>query len=342
MKLYYREATTNLLKTYPFVLLRMGLALFFTVGVLLLALLALWVGITFGHLPGIGLAVLLGLILLVVLLFVQPYLLYLVEGAHVAVLTTVIEDGKTPERQFAYGKDTVRANFASVSVLFVIDRAIKRLLKQLNSLIDAAIGTVTSNVPGSSSSKQKNLIRGIGAIIKLTLNIAIGYIDKAIMANLFRREADNNWQPAKEGVVLYAKTWKPILIGAGIVATIFYAPFILAAVFHEEILAALGGQAAVEAQLESFLLGMSDAALIVLVLTVIALLAIIHFGIIKPWLTALVLTIFLNETRDKEPDSEWEAKLRQHSDEFQEFERRAADDSAVDEKTGTWRDYFLP
>ncbi|MCU4926200.1 hypothetical protein OB905_09420 [Halobacteria archaeon AArc-dxtr1] len=272
----------------------------------------------------------------------QPYLLYLIEATHVAALTAVIEDGETLENQFGYGTSQVRANFASVSVLFVIDRAIKRLLKQLNRLIDAMVNTATSSVPGSSGSKQSNAIEGIAQIVKLALNITIGYVDKAVMSHIFRSDHENNWKPAKDGVVLYAKTWKPILLSASIVATIAYGPFVLAAVFHEELLAALGGQDAVVSQLEAFAGGVSDVGLILLVTGILALLFVVHFGIVKSWLTALVLTIFLNETESETPDGEWEQKLRENSDEFRAFERRAEEGGDAPGTTGTWRDRFLP
>ncbi len=342
MNLHFREATAAMVKTYPFVLLRMAVALLFSVAIIALVTGSIWLGTTVGSTVGL-LAGILGVLAIIgVYFFVKPYLLYLVEGAHVAVLTAIIEDGKTPENQFRYGKEQVRSNFASVSVLFVIDRAIKRLLKQLNSLIDTMINSVSSNAPGSSSSKQGNLLEGVMEIVKLTLNITIGYVDKAIMANIFRSDHENNWKPAKDGVVQYAKTWKPILLSTVTIVTIVYGPFVIAGVFHEELLAALGGEEAVLSHLEAFVLGFSDAGLILLVTAAVTMVFIVQFGIVSSWLTALILTIYLSNTEPTTTDSEWEDQLREHSDEFREFERRAEDDSDVEPKTGTWRDYFLP
>lgn len=125
-------------------------------------------------------------------------------------------------------------------------------------------------------------------------------------------------------------------------ATVFYGPLIVAGYFSEEILAALGGQEAIVARIETFLFGLSDAGLVALLVAVLGVLTVFHYGLVKPGLTALVATIFLNGTRDRQPDEAWEARLREHSPEFRALERRAEADDEVPEKTGTWRDLFLP
>lgn len=77
-------------------------------------------------------------------------------------------------------------------------------------------------------------------IVQLPLNITISYVDKAILANIYRSDEENNWKPAKDGVLLYASTWKPVLASTLVKATLFYAPLIVAGYFNQEILAALG------------------------------------------------------------------------------------------------------
>ncbi|MCU4717809.1 hypothetical protein [Halapricum hydrolyticum] len=67
-----------------------------------------------------------------------------------------------------------------------------------------------------------------------------------------------------------------------------------------------------------------------------------HYGLVKPRLTTLIVTIFLNETAGERPNEEWEQRLRDHSPEYRAFERRAESSEDVPEKTGTWRDLFLP
>lgn len=117
---------------------------------------------------------------------------------------------------------------------------------------------------------------------------------------------------------------------------------IVAGYFGEEILEALGGGEAVVAQVEIFLLGLSDAGLLALVVALLGVLTVFHFGVGKPGLTALIVTIFLNETVVGRPDEEWERRPREYSPEYHAIKRRAEGDEDVPEKTGTWRHLFLP
>ena len=296
MKLYFGEATTNLVKTYPFIIVRILVGMLFGIGLLTVFLGATLVWVTFGTTAGIA-AVGIGLFLVVFLSSIlQPYLLYLVDGGHVAVLTEIITTRNTPDNQLRFGYDQVKANFGSVTVLFVIYVAIKQVLKQVNRLINAMVGGATGKLSNSGRQKEAGVLQGLAGIVQLALNIAIGYVDKAILANIYRSDAANNWKPAREGVVLYMKTWKPILAATLILATAVYLPFIVAGVFYEEILSQLGGEDAVTELTETFLMGFSDAGLVVVAVVVVGLIGVIHVGIVKPFLTSLILTIYLNET----------------------------------------------
>lgn len=137
-------------------------------------------------------------------------------------------------------------------------------------------------------------------------------------------------------------TWKPILASTLIIATVFYGPLIVAGYFSEDILDALGGQEVVIARVETFLLGLSDIGLLALVVFVLGLLTILHYGLVKPGLTTLIVTIFLNETEGERPNEQWERRLREHSPEYRAFETKAETEEDIPGKTGTWRDLFLP
>ena len=341
MKFYFREATSNLMKTYPFILLRILVGLLLGVGLIALLLGTIWVWFTFGDAAGIAAVVIAVALVILFGIILQPYLLYLVDGGHVAVLTEVITNGEMPSNQIRFGLHQVKANFSSVTVMFVIYFAIKQVLKQVNRLINGLVGGATGALSSSGRQKEAGLVQGVAGIVQLALNITIGYVDKAILANIYRSDEENNWKPAKDGVILYMKTWKPILVSTLILATVVYAPFIIAGVFYEEILYQMGGEEAVLAWIEGLLLGVSDVGLILLAVLVLGVIGIFHLGIGKPFLTSLILTIYLNETEGVEPVSEWESRLREHSAEYRAFERRAAGEEKV-EKTGTWRDYLLP
>lgn len=342
MRFYFRQAAKNLVKTYQFVLLRIVVGLVLASLLIFSLVASIWVWSTFDlgvAIPAI--AVLLFLLSLVGYI-IGPYVLYFVEAGHVAVLTHLIIEGETPTNQIRFGRTQVGANFASITGLFVLDLAIKRVLRQINAIINGIVSSLTEGLSSGGRQRDAGVVQGVVGIVQLALNITISYVDKAVLANIYRSDARNNWKPAKEGVLLYATTWKPVLASSLVVATVFYGPLIVTGYFSEEILGALGGQDAVIAHVEMFLLGLSDIGVLALVVTALGLLTVLHYGLVKPGLTTLIVTIFLNETAGELPNVEWERRLREHSPEYRAFERRAESTEDAPEKTGTWRDLFLP
>lgn len=342
MKFYFRQAIKNLARTYQFVLLRIVVGLVLALGLVFSVVASIWLWLTFDSTVAIPAIAVLLLSLSLVSYIIGPYLLYLVEGGHVAVLTHLIIEDETPANQIRFGLTEVRANFASVTGLFVLEIAIKRVLRQINAIINTIVSSLTDGLSSAGRQREAGVVQGVVGIVQLALNISISYVDKAILANIYRSDAENNWKPAKDGVVLYAMSWKPILGSALIIATVFYGPLIVVGYFSEEILTALGGQEAVIARIETFLLGLSDIGLVALLVVVLGVLTVFHYGLVKPGLTTLIVTIFLNETADERPDEEWEQRLQEHSPEYRAFERRAEGEEEGPEKTGTWRDLFLP
>ena len=342
MKFYFRQAGKNLLETYQFVLLRILVGMALAAGLVFTLVASIWLVLTFALSVAVPAIVVLFALLGLVSYVIGPYLLYLVEAGHVAVLTHLILEGETPRNQIRFGVTRVEANFASVTVLFVLTLAIRRVLRQLNAIINRIVSRLTEGLSTGGRQREAGVVQGVVGIVQLALNITISYVDKAIMANVFRSDAENNWRPAKEGVVLYAMNWKPVFGAALVIATVFYGPLVVAGYFSEDLLTALGGREAVIAQIETVLLGLSDIGLLTLFVVVLGGLTVFHYGLVKPGLTTLVVTVFLNETAGDRPDTRWEERLREHSPEYRSFERRAEGAEGVPEKTGTWRDLFLP
>ena len=207
MVLHFGTATRVFVRTFPFVLLR------FAVGLLLGALtigyfgIVLWGGyrlVDGGTISGwIGVV---GL-LLAITVFVgfwrlfSRYVLYLVRAGHVAVIAHVVETGEVPPNQIRFGISRVRAHFTQASALFVLDQLVKGVIRQFNGSIISFSGLA------SVSSGVRTLIRIVGRAIAM----AATYIDEAILAYTFTNPEANPWQAARDGVVLYAKNWKPIL-----------------------------------------------------------------------------------------------------------------------------------
>lgn len=137
------------------------------------------------------------------LMFARRYLLYLMQGAHIAVATTLLLHGSLPEgqSQIAYGREMVKTRFRDVSILFALDRLIHgivaRFTRRFVRIVDMLpLGGGASNVAR------------IGASI---INRSLSYIDEAILSYAIARESDNVWQSGRHGVILYAQAYKPIL-----------------------------------------------------------------------------------------------------------------------------------
>lgn len=138
-----------------------------------------------------------------ILMFARRYLLYLMQGAHIAVATKLLIDGQIPDGkgQIAYGRDVVKQRFIDVSVLFALDRAIHGVVKTITRTFVRIVDMLP--LGGGAS----NVAR-IGASI---INRSLSYIDEAILSYAIARDSDNVWQSGRHGVILYAQAYKPIL-----------------------------------------------------------------------------------------------------------------------------------
>ena len=165
-----------------------GLAVLFSTRVELLAFIFLLIAIAG---PGALLAL------------ARRYLLYLVQGAHIATATTLLLKGELPDgqSQIAFGRAQVQSRFRDVSFLFLLDRMIHGVV----STFTRSFVRIVDMLPlGGAFS---NLAR-IGASI---INRSISYVDEAILSYAIAKEQQNVWSSARHGIILYAQSYKPIL-----------------------------------------------------------------------------------------------------------------------------------
>ncbi len=310
MVLHFRKATSVFKKTFPFVLLRLG------VGILLGVLTILYFGFVVGagymlYQSGTvsGWLAIIGLVASLLLFalgwrLVSRYVLYLVKAAHIAVIAHVIKTGDVPDNQLRYGKTQVKDHFVEASSLFALDQVLKAVIKQFNKAVVSVAGFFGA-VP-----TLKQLIKMAGKAVAL----AASYIDEAIIAYVFMVDEDNNWAAAKDGVVLYAKNWKPVLGSTMLIVFGMYAAaFVLFLVLSP--LAGLIGNLSTSLEVVSWVV-------------VVGTLLTIYTGILKPWIKTVVITTFLIEQRDLVPDRETEADLANRSDRFQELVDKANENEA--------------
>ena len=165
-----------------------GLAVLFSTRVELLAVIFLLIAITG---PGVLLAL------------ARRYLLYLVQGAHIAVATTLLLHDRIPEGQgqIAFGRAQVQSRFRDVSFLFLLDKLIHGVV----STFTRSFVRIVDMLPlGGAFS---NVAR-IGATI---VNRSVSYVDEAILSYAIAKEQQNVWSSARHGIILYAQSYKPIL-----------------------------------------------------------------------------------------------------------------------------------
>ncbi len=156
-----------------------------------------WLGIVLGVI-GAG-----GLIWLTVL--AQRYVLYLIKAAQIAVMAELLTADALPEgaSQLRWGRDRVAERFGEVSGMFVVDQIVSAVVAGFTRLVYGLV----SWLPGTT-------LRGLARLAGRVVHYAVTYVDEAILARTFWLDDGTVWQNARDGVVLYAMVWKPLLVNA--------------------------------------------------------------------------------------------------------------------------------
>ncbi|WP_345782558.1 hypothetical protein [Halostagnicola sp. A-GB9-2] len=235
---------------------------------------------------------------------VSRYVLYLVKVAHIAVIAHVIETGEVPSNQIQYGKSQVSEHFTEASALFAVDQLIKAVITQFNGAV-VSFSSLVSIVPN-----LQKLVQLLGKAIA----IAASYIDEAIIAYMFTNSDQNRWRSARDGVVLYGKNWRSVLGSTLLIVVGMYAVAFVLALALIPVATTLGS---VSGQYQ--LLGWA-----VVVGTIVT----IYTGFLKPWVKTVVITTFLLESRETQPDSEMMDRVAERSERFQELVGKADGRSA--------------
>ncbi|MFC4541966.1 hypothetical protein ACFO5R_08510 [Halosolutus amylolyticus] len=317
MALHFREATRVYRKTLPFVFLQFAIGVAFAlIGVIYLSL-VLWLGLRFlagnggASLLVVALVMLIGLVTFAgIWRLIHRYFLYLVKTGHVAVIAHVVEEGEPPDNQITYGVEQVKEYFVSASALWGVSEVIDAVLKQFNR----AVARLKRMIPVPIPSNLERLLE----ILQKSVVLAVRYLDNAIIAYMFVDRNENRWQSAREGLVLYAKTWKMVLgstllIVVGMYVTSFVLLSLLAPV----------------AVVLDFLPTAFEAMSWVLVGGIVA---VVHTGLVKPWVKTVVITTFLIEQRDEFADEETEEWIADRSDRFDEVVEKAENDEPLAEE----------
>lgn len=301
MALYFGKATRVFFRTLPFVALRAAVGVLFGLAAVAYFGTVGWLAITLsetgtvsGPIGGIGLLVA-TLVFLAAVRFARRYVLYMVAAGHIAVIAHVVETGETPPNQIAFGTAAVRGSFAEANALFAVDRTIKAALAQFNG----------AAVPFSRLVRFVPALESVLTVLRKALSLAASYLDEAILAYVFLNGGEDDWRAARDGVVLYAKTWRSVLGSTLLIVLGLYAVAFVLLLSLTPLAAVFGGLS------PTFeVLGWIAAAGVAVAL---------YLGVLRPWVKTVVITTFLVESRELTPDGDTMALIAGRSRAFGEL-----------------------
>ena len=296
-----------LLRTAPFLLLRIAVYVGITIAYVLAVGIGGGVGALFGSIGGnmgggAGFGGIIGFVIVSgVLFWARRYLLYLVNAGHIAVLVELLDGKVVPagSSQIGYGTGIVKQHFATASVLFGLHQLVRGVLNVFNRLTIS----IASWLP----------IPGLDVLVKIIdkiINTSLANLDMVILAQILRRHADNPWAIARDSTVLYAQNYKGVLKNA---------VFLTFTVWALTLLLWIGVGAPIAAAVHFFHV---QAGIWTLVLALIAALS-IKAALIDPFATVALIQVYDKVTAGQQPNPEWAAKLESVSGKFRELADRA-------------------
>jgi len=302
--LYLREALGLLLKTTPILWVRLGSYALLGVGLLVYFAVAGGLAWLLGQLWSV-----LGIIVFIaafggawgLVRWVTRYYFYLLKAAHAAVMTEFILHDRGPSgSQIEYGKEQVISRFKDTSIMFAIDQVLDAVVKGFNRTFT----NVTDFLPLPGMDALQQFVRRVS-------RFSTTYIDEAILSRAYAHREANVWAVAKDGVILYAQCWKPILANAVALTLLSYVEFFV-------FLVLLGLPAvAVAALVPSLSLPLGIGVLVGAWMLKLAL--------ADAFALAATLLAYHRSTERMEPDPMWQARLEQASDRFRELKQKAAE-----------------
>lgn len=296
-----------LLRTLPFLLLRLAVYMGITLAYILATGAGAGIGFMFGKVAGeggggaamgafIGFGIISG-----VLYWAREYLLYLVKAGHIAVLAELLQGKEIPggRGQIEHAGAVVKERFVESSVLFGVDQLIKGILKVFNRTMLMIANFLP--IPG---------LDGLVKFVNTVVNTSLTYVDEVILAHAIRTQSTNAWASARDAVVLYAQNYKTMLKNA------VWLTFIIWGLTLAIFIIVLGPVAA----LVSLFPGVAGFWTFVLaVVTALSLKA----ALVDPLAMTALMQVFFKVTEGQTPDPTWSAKLEGMSGKFKELKDKA-------------------
>jgi hypothetical protein len=293
-----------MMKTTPILLIRLGATILFWVVAIIYFAIVGWVSWLVGQaVPLLG-------VILFILAFVgvgalyqlaYRYVFYMIKAAHVAVISEILAKGTLPPgvNQLEWGRQRVTERFGEMNVMFVVDEMVTGVIR----VFTRTVYSIASWIPGDT---MRTLVR----ILNRVIENGMSYIDEAILARSFYHERESVWANARDGLVLYAMVWKPILMNAIALMVISYVPFLVAFL----LLSAPVG----------ILLGIFSQQLAGWAIIFTLILAyLIKVAVGDAFAMTAIIASYHRETQALTPDPQMAARLDGLSDKFRELKERA-------------------
>ncbi|NBD32186.1 MAG: hypothetical protein GVY17_04240 [Cyanobacteria bacterium] len=312
IKLYLGEAIGLIAKTMPFIWIRLGTYALLGIGLAIYLAVAGGVAWLLGQALGF-----LGIIVFVIAIagawvlvqWAKRYFFYLLQAAHIAVMTEYIVSGQAPpEGQLQYGRRQVQERFKDTTVMFGVDQLVDGIVKQINR----TFAQLTQILPIPDLDNLNQLVAQIS-------KFATTYIDEAILSRAYQYREQNVWSVAQDGVILYAQSWKPVLANAVALTIINYLEMIV-------ILVVLG--------IPAIILGaIIPMAAIRTFLGVMVLVGVWMFklAVSDAYAMAVTLLAYHRSTENMEPNPDWQERLTGVSEEFRKLCAQATSAGSRDE-----------
>ncbi|MFT4310188.1 MAG: hypothetical protein ACMXYC_01000, partial [Candidatus Woesearchaeota archaeon] len=221
MKVYFKESYDILIKTLPFVVLSICV----NIAVFLFTLVplggAIYYVIVVQSITSVIALVIVIIFTLIVMKFVLPYLRYMIKAGHIACIAEYANTGSLANKGgiISHGFSKVKQNFGTASVFFVINQVINTIVRGIVNKINSLLGL---NSVGSSRRSMGRQAANPLQIISSLISIFLNNIDEAVLSYIFVHPDSNPWKGARDGLILYFKAWKPLLIASAILAVIGY------------------------------------------------------------------------------------------------------------------------
>ncbi len=293
-----------MLRTLPMIGIRLGANLLFWIALIIYLAIAGWVAYLVGNaiqIVGVILFIVALIAIIPIYTFVYHYVFYLLKAAHVAIIAELLANGKVPEGQgqLAWGRQKVQQRFGQVNAMFVIDELVMGVVHAFTR----TVFMLTEWLPGET-------LHTAVSIINRVIEYAMNYIDEAVLARSFWNEGDSVWINARDGVVLYAMIWKPILKNAVALMILSFVPFILAFILFSAPIGLILSRTSPQ------LAGWSIIATLVLAF-------LIKIALGDAFAMTAIIAAYQRETLNLTPDPNMVAKLDSVSTQFQNLKQRA-------------------